>query len=73
MPTVAAVATLDPELAAKIVQDPILACINPPGSHESHWITAAYMRRAIPARSIISPSNMNIGTATRMNSLLLSQ
>ena len=72
MPTVAAVATLEPEDAAKIAHEPMFACIRPPGSHDSHWITASYMRFAMPARSMISPSRMNIGTATSTNSLLLS-
>ena len=33
---VAAVATLEPDVAAKIADEPILACISPPGSHDSH-------------------------------------
>ena len=73
VPTVAAVATEEPEDAAKMAQEPMFACMSPPGSHDSHCTTALYMRRAMPARSMISPSRMNIGTATRMNSLLLSQ
>ena len=66
-------ATEDPDDAAKIAHEPMLACMSPPGSHDSHCITALYMRCAIPARSMISPRRMNIGTATRMNSLLFSQ
>ena len=73
MPTVAAVATEEPDDAAKIAHEPMLACMSPPGSHDSHCITALYMRCAMPARSMISPRRMNIGTATRMNSLLFSQ
>ena len=63
---VAAVATLEPEVAANIADAPMLECIRPPGSQDSHWIIAAYMRCAIPARIMISPSMMNSGTATRM-------
>jgi hypothetical protein len=66
------VATLEPEDAAKIALEPILACIRPPGSQDSHCTTALYMRWAIPARSMSSPSSTNIGTATRMNSMFCS-
>ena len=40
-PTVAAVATLEPEVAANIAQVPMLACISPPGSHDSQVAIAA--------------------------------
>ena len=40
MPIVAAVATLEPEVAAKLIEAPILACMSPPGSQESHWLMA---------------------------------
>ena len=65
---VAAVATLEPEVAANKPQEAIFACINPPGSQDIHCTIAAYMLAAIPARSRISPSRINSGTATRMNS-----
>jgi hypothetical protein len=35
VPMVAAVATLDPEVAAKSEQAPMFECIRPPGSHDS--------------------------------------
>ena len=35
-----AVATLDPEVAAKMAQVPTLACMRPPGSQESHLAMA---------------------------------
>jgi hypothetical protein len=38
---VAAVATLEPEVAANIAQVPILACIRPPGSQDSQVAIAA--------------------------------
>ncbi len=60
---VAAVATDEPEVAAKIEQDTILACISPPGSHESQPATALYIRLAMPDRRMISPIRMNIGMA----------
>lgn len=73
MPTVAAVATLEPEVAENSVEAPMLACIRPPGSHDSHRLMAPYMRSAKPARSSTSPSMMNSGMATSRNSLLVLQ
>ena len=70
VPTVAAVATDEPDVAAKIAQAPILECIRPPGIQDSHLIMASYMRSATPARSRISPSRMNIGIETSRKSLL---
>ena len=40
VPMVAAVATLEPEVAAKAILVPIFACISPPGSHDSHCAMA---------------------------------
>ena len=37
---VAAVATLEPEVAANMAEVPMFACINPPGSQDSHWAAA---------------------------------
>src|SRR5829696_6384123 len=65
VPMVAAVATLEPDVAAKTMQAPMLACISPPGSQESHWLIDAYSRSAIPDRSRISPSRINSGTLTK--------
>ena len=62
VPMVAAVAALDPDVAANRAQAPTLECIRPPGSQLTHWVTAEYMRSAMPARSRISPSRMNSGT-----------
>ncbi len=69
VPTVAAVATLEPEVAENKVDAPMLACIKPPGNHDSHRLIALYMRSAKPARSSTSPSMMNSGIATSRNSL----
>ena len=69
VPTVAAVATLEPDVAENSVDAPMLACISPPGSHDSHRLIAPYMRSAKPARSSTSPSMMNSGIATSRNSL----
>ena len=46
--TVAAVATLDPAVAAKAMLAPMLACISPPGSHDSQRPIAPYMRSVEP-------------------------
>jgi hypothetical protein len=61
---VAAVAALDPDVAANIAQAPMFACMSPPGSHESQWVIAPYMRSAMPERSRISPIMMNSGMVT---------
>ena len=55
VPTVTAVATLDPDGAPHTAQATTFECISPPGSHETHWAIAAYMRSAMPVRSMISP------------------
>ena len=61
---VAAVATLDPEVAANIAQAAMLECIRPPGSQGSHSTSALYIRSAMPERSRISPSSTKNGIAT---------
>ena len=33
--------TMEPEVAAKSAHEPILACMSPPGSHDSHCAIAA--------------------------------
>ena len=58
VPMVAAVATLEPEVAANSVQAATLACISPPGSQTSHLRSASYMSPAMPERKKISPSRM---------------
>jgi hypothetical protein len=61
---VAAVATLEPEVAANIAQAAMFECMSPPGSHGTHRTRALYMRSAIPERSRISPSSTKNGMAT---------
>ena len=61
---VAAVATLEPEVAANMAQAAMLECIRPPGSHGTHSTSALYMRSAMPDRSRISPSSTKNGIAT---------
>ena len=55
---VAAVATLEPETEPNSAHEPMLECISPPGSQDSHCVSAAYMRSAMPLRSRISPNMM---------------
>ena len=58
VPMVAAVATEEPDTAENMVQVPMLECMSPPGSHDSQWVMAPYIRSAIPERSRNSPSRM---------------
>ena len=61
MPTVAAVATDEPEVAANSAQLPMLVCSSPPGMRPSQADSAMYMRSAMPERSSSSPSSTNSG------------
>ena len=70
---VAAVATDEPEVAANRAQEPMLECMSPPDSQDSHCTMAAYMRSAMPERSRISPISTNSGMAISRNSMLFSQ
>ena len=70
---VAAVATLEPEVAANMAQAAIFECISPPGSHGTHSTSALYMRSAIPERSRISPSSTKNGIATSRKLLDVAQ
>src|SRR5690606_13413815 len=73
VPMVAAVATLDPDVAANIAQDAMLLCIRPPGSQLSHLPSALYMSWDMPDMRSSSPMRMNMGTAIRMKSELADQ
>ncbi|MDT4850619.1 hypothetical protein FQZ97_847720 [compost metagenome] len=68
VPTVAAVATLEPEVAANSVEAAMLVCMSPPGMWPTHLSSASNNFSARPERSSISPIRMNIGTATRVKS-----
>src|SRR2546422_7080577 len=61
---VAAVATLEPEVAANMAHAAMFECISPPGSQGTHSTSALYMRSAMPERSRISPSSTKNGIAT---------
>lgn len=69
VPMVAAVATEDPEIAAKIEHAPMLECSRPPGKGASQSDKVRYIRSVTPARTRISPSRMNKGMQVRMKSL----
>ena len=64
VPIVAAVATLEPDVAANIAHAAILACISPPGIHGIHNTKALYILPAIPERRSISPRRTKNGIAT---------
>ena len=64
VPIVAAVATLEPDVAANIAQAAMFECISPPGSHGIHSTSALYIRSAMPERSSTSPSRTKNGIAT---------
>src|SRR5680860_1835953 len=60
---VAAVATLEPDVAENSVAVAMLAWSSPPGSQDSQLSSARYVLLAIPVRTRISPSNINSGIA----------
>ena len=61
---VAAVAAVDPDIAANAAQVAMFACMRPPGSQRNQAVKQRYMRSVRPPRSSSSPMRMNIGTAT---------
>ena len=61
---VAAVEMLEPEQAAKMAQDTMLVCSNPPGMGATQRSSARYIRSAMPLRSTNSPIRMKSGMAT---------
>jgi hypothetical protein len=63
VPTVAAVATDEPEVAENSAQVPMLVCSRPPGRRPSHTASASNILSAMPPRKRISPSSMNSGMA----------
>ena len=73
VPIVATVATVEPEVAANMAQVPMLACMSPPGSQESHWIIDAYILSEMPERSKSSPIRMKSGIAIRTKLVLWAQ
>jgi hypothetical protein len=66
-PTVAAVATLELEHAAKTLQAAMLLWRRPPGIGLSHLESALYMRSLMPLRNSNSPISANSGAAIRLN------
>lgn len=73
VPMVAAVATLDPDVAANIALAATLVCIRPPGIQLTHLSRARNMSAAMPVRNMISPIRMKSGTATSTKSVLEDQ
>ena len=68
MPIVAAVAMLEPEVAANIAEAAMLVCISPPGMCPTQRSSPSYIASVTPERNSNSPIRINIGTATRMKS-----
>ena len=58
---VAAVATLEPEVAAKRALAAIFVCSSRPGMRVIHMASVWYMRSVIPERISSSPSRMKSG------------
>src|SRR4030095_5116156 len=73
VPIVAAVATEDPDVAAKSAQAPMLVCSRPPGIPPRHADSAVDIRSAMPERSRSSPSSTNSGTQVSRFSLSVPQ
>src|SRR5579871_2471760 len=61
---VAAVATLDPEIAENTAQAAMLVCRRPPGQRRIQTLSARYNCSERPDRNRISPISRNNGTAT---------
>ena len=61
---VAAVATLDPEIAENTAQAAMFVCSRPPGQRRIQTLSARYSWSDRPDRSRISPIRRNSGTAT---------
>ena len=68
VPMVAAVATDDPEVAAKMALAAMLVWIRRPGIRANHGARALNSRSLMPERCISSPIMMNMGAAIRMKS-----
>src|SRR5438477_5555036 len=65
MPMVAAVATLEPEIAAKIAHEKMLATASPPGRNETHRATAEYRPLPMPEWRRMPLMKMKSGTAMK--------
>ena len=68
VPMVAAVATDEPEVAAKIALAAMLVWMSLPGMRANHGVSAENRRSLMPDRCISSPIMMNMGAAIRMKS-----
>src|SRR5215510_5446147 len=63
MPMVAAVATLEPEIAAKIAHEKMDATASPPGRNDTQRATAVYRPLPMPECSRTPLMKMKSGTA----------
>ena len=64
-PTAAASAAADPEMPAKNMAETMATTAMPPGSQPTRELAKSIMRRLMPPASMITPVNMNKGTASK--------
>ena len=67
LPTADAVATDEPDMAAKSIAARMLTCASPPGSPPNSAFANSIKRRAIPPLLINCPASMKNGIARRVN------
>src|SRR3990167_2028652 len=73
LPSVAAVAMLDPDTAAKTAEAAAQACASPPGVRPNHLASASNIRVVTPLFSNSALMSTNIGTAVSVKELTLVQ
>ena len=64
-PTAAASAAAEPEIPAKNMADTIVTAANPPGSQPTREFAKSMMLSLMPPASMMTPVNINSGTAIR--------
>ena len=64
-PTAAASAAADPDIPAKNMAETMVTAAIPPGSQPTRALARSMILRLIPPFSMITPVNMNRGTAMR--------
>ena len=71
VPTASSVTGDEPEMAANMAQDRMVATARPPGSHWVRTRMTSISRSAIEPRVITLPAAMNMGIASRTSLLRL--
>ena len=64
-PTAAVSAAAEPDMPAKNIAETTVTAANPPGSHPTKEFAKSMIRRLIPPASMMTPVNINSGTAIR--------